>query len=295
MAGNGRRLREAQRVLMWVFVANAAVAAAKVMYGRYIGSASITADGFHSVSDSASNIVGWIGIGLAARPRDADHPYGYKKFESFAAAIIGLMLFGLAIHVFSAAAQRLTSGRVIPPPDVTSWSFGIVLLTMGVNALVMWYERRASLRLHNDVLVADAMHTRGDLLVSASVIGTLLSVRAGFPMLDTAVAAVIAILIAVTGYEIVKPNFAALCDRTVFPSACVNEVVLALPEVRGCHRVRTRGRRDDVHIDLHVTVDGRMSVESAHQLSHAIEQQLKRELPGVSDVIVHIEPEERDR
>ena len=170
-----------------------------------------------------------------------------------------------------------------------------MLLTVAVNALVVRYEHRVGHRLQSEVLIADAAHTRGDLLVSASVIGTLLSVRAGFPLLDAVVAAIIAVLIAATGYEIARPNFAALCDRTVFPPTRIGEIVRAVPEVQGCHRIRTRGRRDDVHVDLHVTVDRGMSVGQAHQLSHTIEQRLKRELPGVSDVIVHIEPEERDR
>ncbi len=290
MARSGRRLRQAQRVLVWVMVANAAVAAAKVLYGGWTDSASMTADGFHSVSDSASNVVGLIGLGLAARPRDAHHPYGHKKFESFTAVIIGLVLFGLALRVFGGALQQFFLGRAVIPPQVTSWSFGIMLLTMMVNALVMRYERRSGRLLQSEVLIADAMHPRSDLLVSASVIGTLLSVRAGFPILDTVVAMAIAVLIAVTAYEIVQPNFAALCDRTVFSPAQISQIVRAIPEVRSCHQARTRGRRDDVHVDLHVAVDGHMPVGRAHQLSHTIEQRLKQELPGISDVIVHIEP-----
>lgn len=294
MARSGRRLRQAQRVLWQVLAANLLVATAKVAYGCWSGSASMTADGFHSISDSASNLVGLIGLGLAARPRDADHPYGHKKLESFTAVIIGMMLFSLALRIFVGAFHRLWRAGAMVSPQVTPWSFGVMVATMGVNAAVMWYERRRGHALQSQVLVADAMHTRSDLFVSASVIATLLSVRAGFPILDTLIAMVIATLVAVAGYEILRPNMAALCDRTVFTPAQIGRVVRAVPEVQQCHEIRTRGRPDDVHVDLHVTVDGQMTVRRAHDLSHAIEQRLKAALPGITDVIVHVEPADEE-
>ena len=120
-AHSADRTRAVRRVLWWVLALNVAVAAAKLGYGMLIDSISVTADGFHSLFDGTSNIIGLIGLGLAARPADKSHPYGHGKYETFASAAIGALLLFAAWRVGSSAVARLQDPGSGPAVDAVSW------------------------------------------------------------------------------------------------------------------------------------------------------------------------------
>ncbi|MFR3090799.1 MAG: cation diffusion facilitator family transporter [Eggerthella lenta] len=172
------RMRSIRRVLWVILVLNLAVAAAKYVYGLMSGSASMQADGIHSVFDSAGNVVGLVGIALAARPADDSHPYGHAKFETYASLVIGVLLLLAAFEVGSSAVGKLVSG--VYTAEVTPVSF-IVMVGTAVNIGVTTYERRCAKRLKSEVLAADANHTLSDALVSIGVIVGLAAVALGFP------------------------------------------------------------------------------------------------------------------
>ncbi|NLE64595.1 MAG: cation transporter [Elusimicrobia bacterium] len=275
-------------VLAIVLVLNILVAAAKIVYGLIARSSSMTADGFHSLSDGTSNIVGIVGIAIAMRPRDKDHPYGHKKYETLCALGIAGMLFFVA---FNLAKEGI--GRMIAPvmPQIDETSFIVMLVTLLVNVFVMTYERRRGIMLRSDVLVADAMHTKADIMTSFSVIVALLGVKMGFPILDPIATIVISAFIVHTAIGIVRQEAGILCDEVAITDVeGVEGVIRSFDGVRGCHGIRSRGRPDDVHLDVHVQVDGTMSLQEAHLLSHRIEAGLKGSFPGITDVLVHIEP-----
>lgn len=285
------RFREVSRVLWQVLALNWGVALAKVVFGYFTRSTSIMADGFHSLADGASNIVGLVGIRIAAQPVDEDHPYGHKKYETLAAAAIGAMLFLVALGLLRSALERL-----LHPvrPEVTAISFLVMLGTMAVNALVTWYEKKEGHRLQSDVLVSDSYHTRSDLFVSLSVLLALLGVRLGFPLLDPLASLVIAGLIALSGYEVWKNSFRVLVDESRVDGSEIQRIALEVPGVEACHQVRSRGRDDDLKVDLHVLVDPSMSIEDAHRVGHQVEQRIRQRYAAVTDVVVHTEPYEKE-
>ncbi|HHY37871.1 MAG TPA: cation transporter [Clostridia bacterium] len=281
------RYREISKVLWQVLVLNWAVASAKIILGYLSGSASMTADGFHSLDDGASNIVGLIGIKIASRPVDEDHPYGHKKYETLASAAIGAMLFAVALGVARSAVSRLLHPVT---PEITAASFIVMFGTMVVNGLVSRYERRAGVRLQSDVLISDSKHTRSDLFVSGSVIASLIAVRLGFSLLDTISSLVIAGLIGASAYGIWKESFGVLVDQSRIDGDEIKRIALAVSGVEACHRVRSRGRDDDLKIDLHIQVKPDMSIEDAHQVGHKVEERIREEYSNVTDVVVHTEP-----
>ncbi|MEK7868411.1 MAG: cation diffusion facilitator family transporter, partial [Candidatus Omnitrophota bacterium] len=166
-------------------------------------------------------------------------------------------------------------------------------VTFLINVVVMRYEYKKGAELSSDILVCDSIHTKTDIVVSSAVIVTLVSTKAGFPILDTIVAFAIGILIAKAGFEILKKSSDVLCDREAIEKAKIAKVVSGVSGVKAIHKIRTRGREDDVHVDLHVTVNTSMHVDTAHELSHRISDTLKKKIPGITDVIVHIEPTNR--
>ena len=176
-------------VLLRVLVLNVLVAAAKLIFGYATGAVSIISDGFHSLTDSASNVVALVGIRAARQPPDANHPYGHRKFETLASAGIFFFLLLVLVEVLRTAIGRLQSGGA---PEITTASFVIMGGTLVVNLGVVAYESAAARRFRSELLLADSYHTRSDVLTSLSVIAALIGVKLGYPVLDALAALVVA-------------------------------------------------------------------------------------------------------
>lgn len=275
------------RVLVRVMVMNFVVSGAKLAYGAMSGSVSILSDGFHSLTDGASNIVALAGARAARKPPDEDHPYGHRKYETLASGAIVVFLLLVMGQVLRTTWVHLQAGG---RAAVTPTSFAVMLATLAVNLMVMRYERREAQRLQSEVLRADAMHTSSDILTSLAVIAALAGVRLGYPMLDPLGGFFVAIFIGKAGFAIAKEATGILSDRIVMPEADLQRLVMTVPDVKGCHRIRTRGTADHVFLDLHVWFDPETPLREAHRLSHVVKDRLMARYPELADVIIHIEP-----
>jgi cation diffusion facilitator family transporter len=271
-----------------VLVLNVGVALAKIVFGYASGAISILSDGFHSLTDAASNVVGLVGIKAANRPPDADHPYGHRKYETVAAAAIVLFLVVVVLEVLRNAFNHL-SGRSAPH-DISYASFAVMIITVVINLLVVTYETRESQRLGSEVLLADAIQTKGDVWTSITVIAALFGARLGMPILDPIAALIVAGFIGHAGYQIAKATTRILSDRMVISESDIEAVVTAVPGVLGCHQIRTRGSSDHVFLDLHVWMAPEMPLMHAHDLSHVVKDRLMSRYPQIADAIIHIEP-----
>jgi len=276
------------RVLWLTLGLNLIVAASKIAYGHATGVLSIRADGFHSLTDSVNNLVGLMGVYFASRPADAGHPYGHAKFEVLAAGVVGLSLLGMAYDVLTSAATRLFGHA--PPPHLDALAFVVLAVTLGVNLLVARYERQQAERLGSPFLASDAAHTSSDVLVTLGVIVTVGLVQAGFGVLDSVMALGIAGFIAWTGVQVLRQNLRYLADAAALEPAAVQAVVVRVAGVASAHKIRTRGAPGDIHVDLHVQVARHLNVVDAHRVTHWVIDAIKRQLPGVTDVVVHTEP-----
>jgi len=250
-------------------------------------SGSMFADGIHSFSDGASNIIGMIGIWVASNPPDEDHPYGHQKYETFSALAISTFLFVVCFFIIKGAITRFFHPVV---PEVTSLSFVVMIVTMFVALGVTLYERRVAKELKSDLLMSDALHTQTDVLTSLAVIVALIGTRMGFPIVDPIVSLVIAAVIGWAAFGIIKESSDVLCDKVVLDEKEIKRVAMTIPGVKDCHEVRTRGRKDYIYVDLHILVDSTLSVEAAHEIANNIEDTIKEKIQGVFDVFVHIEP-----
>lgn len=282
------RADRVRRVLFLTLVLNTLVAAAKIVTGYAIRSVGMTADGFHSLFDGASNVVGLLGIWVASKPPDPEHPYGHKKYETLSTIAISLMMLLTAVEVLKRALAGLRFGA--EPPEITSTAFGVMGVTLTINIFVSFYEERKGRELKSDFLLADARHTRSDIYTSLSVIGGLIGVRLGLPLLDPLVALLITVLIGRMGMEILRSASDILVDSVALDRQRLRRIVLGVDGVKGCHRIRTRGRRDAIHVDLHVFVDPALRTDRAHEIVHAVIARIRSEIPEVIDVVVHVEP-----
>ena len=276
------------RVLTRVLVLNLGVAVAKIAFGYTSGAISILSDGFHSLTDAASNVAGLIGVNAAQRPPDEDHPYGHRKYETVAAAGVTIFLVLLVVEVIRNAFNNLT-GRSAPH-EISTASFIVMLVTVAVNLGVVAYESREAERLGSEVLLADATQTRGDVWSSLTVIGALVGARLGLPILDPLAALVVAGFIGYAGFQVARATTGILSDRIVISDADLERIVMNVPGVIGCEKIRTRGSSDHVFLDLHVWMPPEMSLHDAHDLSHVVKDRLMARYPQIADAVIHIEP-----
>lgn len=294
MAASERHLPPAARyaavssVLVQVLALNLAVALAKIAFGYASGAISILSDGYHSLTDAASNVVGLVGVRAAGRPPDADHPYGHRKYETVAAAGVGVFLLLVFIELLRNAFNHLTGRTTVPA--ISAGSFIVMLVTIAINLFVVHYESREGERLASEVLIADATQTRGDVWTSIAVIAALAGAREGLPILDPLAALVVAGFIAHAGYQVARATTGILSDRIVIADLDLERVVMSVPGVLGCHQIRTRGSADHVFLDLHVWMRGDMPLTEAHEISHIVKDRLMTRYPQIADAIIHIEP-----
>ncbi|HBE9572153.1 TPA: cation transporter [Clostridioides difficile] len=280
--------KKVKQVLWIILFANFAVALLKIIIGNQIKSYSMTADGFHSLSDGASNIVGLIGIFFASKPKDKNHPYGHKKFEIITSLFISGMLFVIAIKIILSAVSRIANPVV---PAITIESLIALIITLFINIFVCMYEYRIGTKLNSYVLISDSLHTRSDIFVSLGVLVTLVGVKLGFPVIiESIVPIIISAFIIYSAYGIFRPSIGILVDRVAVDEDYIKEIVFEFNEVRDVHNIRSRGSKSSIYIDMHVMVDPFISVEQSHDLTHKIEKQIQEEINENAQVIVHIEP-----
>jgi cation diffusion facilitator family transporter len=286
------RYTAVNRVLWRVLFANLAVAVAKIALGYASGTVSILSEGFHSLTDSASNVVGLIGVSIARRPPDANHPYGHRKFETIASLGIMLFMVTVLVEVLRASIVRLLHGG---SPRVFPEGIGLIAVTLVINVFVVSYELREGRRLGSEVLLADAKHTRSDVLTSAAVLGALIGVWFGYPLLDPLAALLVAFFIGHACWSIAQQASGIRGDQMVIAEDDVRRVVQSVPEVLGCEKIRTRGSADYVFLDLHLWLDRYMPLQTAHATSHVVKDKLMAKFPQLADVVIHIEPPPPDR
>ncbi|HEY6211115.1 MAG TPA: cation diffusion facilitator family transporter [Vicinamibacterales bacterium] len=275
-------------MLLRVLALNVGVALAKIGFGYATGAISILSDGFHSLTDAASNVVGLVGIRAAQEPPDEDHPYGHRKYETVAAAVVTVFLLLVVVEVLRNAFNNLT-GRSAPH-EISIASFVVMIVTVGINLSVVAYESREGQRLSSEVLMADALQTRGDVWSSLTVIAALVGARAGMPILDPLAALVVAGFIGYSGFQIATATTRILSDRIVIAESDIEAIVKSVPEIIGCHHIRTRGSADHVFLDLHVWLPASMPLEEAHRYSHVVKDRLMERYPQIVDAVIHIEP-----
>lgn len=277
-----------RRILKIILVANLFVALVKLVVGWQINSTSLTADGFHSLGDGASNVVGLVGLYFASRPEDEDHPYGHKKIESLAGMFIGGMLLTVGFKVLSGGIMGLVNPS---PPTVTTASLAALILTLVINVVVSTTEFRQGKKLKSQILISDSLHTRSDIFVSLGILATLVGLKMGLPpVIDSIASIVVAGFIFHAAYEIFSETTKVLLDAAVVEKEVIKELVMEFEDIHDVHRIRSRGREDDMYIDLHVKVPASMPVEACHQLITRVSERIRSAIGEQTEVIIHIEP-----
>ncbi len=281
--------RGVRRALLVTLALNVLVVAGKLAAGLIAGSLSVISDAIHSSVDSLNNVIGLVVTKYATAAPDEDHPYGHAKFETLAAFAIAGFLFVTCYQISLSAIKRIFQGEAAP--EITALTIGVMIGTIIANVIVTVYERREGRRLRSDFLIADSAHTRSDVLVSLSVLAGLILIRAGYVWLDPVISLGVAVVIAWSGYQILKSTVPILVDAAPAPSWRIAEIVRSVPGVHSAHDIRSRSQGGEMFIEMHLHVAPEF--ERDHIASHAITEEIERRLErefGKVTATIHVEP-----
>lgn len=282
------RARRSRDVLGRVLVLNLAVVAIKIAAFAASGALSLLAEIVHSSLDAANNVFAlWIAR-LAGRAPDDDHPYGHHKFETLGALVLVGLLSITVFELGKSAVQRLT---VADPPQVEVNALTLVLLASGLVAGlgIAAYESRRGRELGSDLILADAAHTRSDVLTTVVVLCGLLLVRMGWAWVDPWLTLAVAGAIARTGWRIVRDSIPVLVDQRAVDPHVIRAVAEVNREVISCYGIRSRGRPGTIFAELTIAVDAELDVARSHAIADDVETRVASEV-GAQEVVVHVEP-----
>jgi cation diffusion facilitator family transporter len=278
---------EVRKVLIITLLLNVFVMGLKVLVGHWTGSLSLLADALHSVTDSANNVLGLVAIKFSSPLPDREHPYGHNKFEALGALGIAAFLGIACFEIVQGAVERILKGG--EPVKVSPPELWLLLIVLGINIFVAFYERNVGKRVGSSILIADATHTMSDIWVTISVIGGLIGVWLGYQWLDVALAFPVALLVFWSGWSVLTENLPWLVDQMAIAPETIHTIAVSVPGVINCHDIASRGVIGrQVFIEMHLIVDA-ADVETAHNTTEEVEKQLEQRFHPVR-ILIHVEP-----
>ncbi|MGZ0020251.1 cation diffusion facilitator family transporter [Nitrosomonas sp. wSCUT-2] len=286
-----QRYREVRKVTLIGSVLDFVLGIVKILVGWLANSQALIADGIHSFSDLLTDFMVLYAARHSHQAADETHPYGHGRIETVATVSLGLVLTGIGIGIAYSAVQRLNE------PDVLL-EFSVVAALVAVVSIVSkeWiyrYTMAAARRLRSEMLMANAWHSRSDAFSSIVVLIGIAGVMLGHAYLDAVAAVIVAAMIAKIGFDLVRSSTQELIDSALEPDkvSAIRDHIHAVNGVRSAHTLRTRKSAGNAFVDVHIQVDPRLSVSEGHQIADAVRQRLLEQIDEVTDVTIHIDPE----
>jgi cation diffusion facilitator family transporter len=276
----------------WVgLLCNLALAAAKATAGILGHSQAVLADALHSLTDSVTDIAVILGVRYWTAPADEDHPHGHGRIETLITVVIGLAVGGVAIGMSTQAIRGLRHGPEVAPTGI---ALGVALLSIGVKEVLYRWTAKVGREVRSPALVANAWHHRSDAISSipAAIAVAVALIDPEWAVVDRVGAVVVCLLILQAAWRILRPAIDQLIDAgaPISDRRRIEQLALQVDGVESAHAVRTRYVGSDLAVDLHVEVDGGLSVGEGHAIALAVKRKLIDEGPNVTDALVQIEP-----
>lgn len=293
------RAREKQitRVTLIGSIVNLILTAIKITAGVVGKSGAMIADGIHSLSDLASDIVVLIFVPIAGKAKDKDHQYGHGKFETLATLIVSLILMVVAIRLVASSAKSIISalsGNILPKPSYIALAAAIISIVS--KEILYQYTALVARRTNSSVCKANAWHHRSDALSS---IGSLLGIGGAvilgnkWTILDPVAAVIIGLMILFVAIKMAKAPIEELMEKSLDEKTEkeITDIILATEGVQNMHNLKTRRNGQSKIIDCHIRVKRTISIVEAHDIATNVEKNLKQKFGNETQTSIHIEPE----
>ncbi len=285
------RLQKSVAVTVLGLAVNVALSFVKLAAGILGNSYALVADAIESFADMAGSLIVWRGVVVANRPADENHPYGHGRAETLAAAAVAMLLVGAAVMIVVESCREIAAPHHEPKPYTLFVLLAVVLIKEGLFRVV----GKVGAEVESEAVKADAWHHRSDAITSAAAaLGISIALVGGeaYRSADDWAAIFAGVVIAWNGYRLLKPAVIELMDTA--PDSDIERqaelIALGVDGVRGVEKCRARKMGYDYVLDLHVEVDGTLTVTTAHGIAHAVKGAIQAQLPRVREVTTHIEP-----
>ncbi len=286
------RYRATYRVTIIGAVIDLALGVAKITFGVVAQSQALIADGVHSLSDLATDGLVLYAAKHASRGADEEHPYGYRRIETMATVGLGVALVATALGIVVDATRRLFHPELLLHPGASALL--IAALSIVAKEAIYHYTMHAARKYRSSLLRANAWHSRSDAISSLIVVVGIAGTMAGLPYLDAIAAIGVAVMIAKIGWGLGWQGVRELVDTGLDSERvdAIRHTIVDVDGVQALHLLRSRHMGSDALVDVHIQVDPTLSVSEGHQISETVRNQLIDRVEEVSDVMVHIDPED---
>ena len=271
---------------------NLALAAFKFLAGFLAHSGAMISDAVHSASDVLATLIVILGVKLAGRDADRDHPYGHERLECIAALVLGVILAATGLGIGASGIRKIAGEGALVVPGALALAAAVVSIV--VKESMFWYTWLAAKKIHSSALKAEAWHHRSDALSSVGSFAGILGARLGFPVLDSVASVVICLFILKAAWDILRDALSKMTDHACSPELTeeMKESILSQPGVLGLDALNTRLFGDRVYVDVEIQADGELPLKVTHATAQAVHDALEKQFPQVKHCMVHVNPAE---
>ncbi len=268
----------------------------KLFAGIAANSTAMTGDAIHSASDIFSTVVVILGIKLASKESDREHPYGHERIECVAAVILAMVLFVTGLAIGADAINRLFSASDGESAVPGMLALVAAAVSIAVKEAMFWYTKFNAEKIGSDALMADAWHHRSDAFSSIGALIGIAGARMGFPALDPLAGLVIFVFIAKAAYDIFMTAADKLIDRSSGEETerKIRECIMKNDEVLGIDMLRTRIFGNKIYVDIEILADGSYTLNHAHEIAEAVHDDIENSFPEIKHIMVHVNPAQKN-
>ena len=285
-------MKTAVRVSLASVIVNLLLSAGKLLAGVIARSGAMVSDAVHSASDVFSSVIVIVGVKIAGREPDRDHPYGHERFECVAAVVLSVVLLFTGLLIGYKGVEALTA-----PAEQTPVPGLLALIAAGVSIAVkeamFWGTRHYAKVLRSSALLADAWHHRSDALSSVGALVGILFARLGYPKADAVASLVICLFIAKAACDIFKDAVDKMVDRSASPGEeeKIRRIAESTPGVKGVDLLKTRVFGNRLYVDIEIRADGSLTLNEAHEIAKTVHNAVEDAFGDVKHIMVHVNPD----
>ena len=284
--------KTANRVSVITIIGNVILSVFKLIAGIVAHSSAMISDAIHSASDVFSTFVVIIGIKLASKESDKEHPYGHERLECVAAILLSVILFITGMGIGLDAFKKIVSGNYgeLQAPGVLALIAAIVSIVTKEG--MYWYTRHYALKIDSAALMADAWHHRSDAFSSVGALIGIGGAMLGFPVMDSVASLVIFVFIAKAAFDIFKDAMDKMVDHSCDEETenKMRECVLQNESVRGIDMLQTRIFGNKIYVDVEIILDATLTLGEAHAIAEDVHDDIEKNFPKVKHIMIHVNP-----
>ena len=284
--------RVANRVSFITIVQNALLSIFKLFAGIFANSNAMISDAIHSASDVFSTIVVLIGVKLASKDSDKEHPYGHERLECVAAIVLAMVLFFTGLEIGAQAFKDIMHGNYGDLEAPGALALVAAVVSIITKEIMYWYTRHYAKKIDSSALMADAWHHRSDALSSIGALIGIGGAMLGFPIMDSIASLVIFVFIAKAAYDIFKDAMDKMIDHSCDEDTekAIYDSVISHHEVLGIDLLQTRIFGNKIYVDIEIQVNGSYTLQKAHDIAEEVHENIEQNFPKVKHIMVHVNP-----